>query len=648
MFASVPRKKWPIPNVIQFLLCYGMLFWMQRSFAQSSTNTLNGKTIHLYVESADFTAFYFQNADLPLSNPKPYHYSITLTGLDASLQEFYFSSNGSRPAGEHFYWNLGAAGLSQTNVTPFSLATFQGKDTLWVIIDPTGPITAPPVIMLAAPKTLHVLNPWPTTAPVLIWGDNKTRKMTTTPERCGWFTAMILEPNLTVGYFANARRNEIYGEGGLGSNAPFDFNTLFTTQGHSIWLDTKTTTWTTAWPNINGECKYTIAATVRDFSKEHPDFDFGSITGDYLMTGMVECQISSLRKPTRTTIAPKPPVTYAHFNDWWTTDTSAAIAANLRRSESCFEIPMSQNNLGQWEYSSYYDEVSRGFWPVNGALNYHRETFTSCHVKPPPDSTSWVTNGPAVNGNFCLESHATFIYEPGQTFDFRGDDDVWIFIDDKLVIDLGGVHTPKAASVNLDMLNLVPGQEYKWDFFYCDRQPCGSALNMKTSIVFKQQSALYRKSVFPPTPGAVSFEIWKRRGEHGSCASIPSMANDSARVTNLTYQLIDANDKVIETLGAGTFHGGITIGDAKITLDTAELASSTLTPGGQYSVVAFEAAQPSVKIEIPFRMTGIPTRILPRKQTALKKHAPRARNVLGRKVPAKTTPNIEIIKDRTK
>ena len=51
-----------------------------------------------------------------------------------------------------------------------TVSRFQGKDTMWVIVDPAGPITAPPIIMLEAPKIINILNPWVTTAPKLISG----------------------------------------------------------------------------------------------------------------------------------------------------------------------------------------------------------------------------------------------------------------------------------------------------------------------------------------------------------------------------------------------------------------------------------------------------------------------------------------------
>ena len=55
--------------------------------------------------------------------------------------------------------------------------------------------------------------------------------------------------------------------------------------------------------------------------------------------------------------------------------------------------------------------------------------------------------------------HGTFVYIPGLSFTFRGDDDVWVYMNGKLVIDLGGVHNPMVGTYEIDNLNLTEGLE---------------------------------------------------------------------------------------------------------------------------------------------------------------------------------------------
>lgn len=86
------------------------------------------------------------------------------------------------------------------------------------------------------------------------------------------------------------------------------------------------------------------------------------------------------------------------------------------------------------------------------------------------------------NYGFTYELRTVFTYQPGQVFSFSGDDDVFVYINKKLVINLGGVHPSMGASVSLDSLGLTAGQNYGLDFFFAERHTTGSNFFMQTSI----------------------------------------------------------------------------------------------------------------------------------------------------------------------
>ncbi|HYP77486.1 MAG TPA: fibro-slime domain-containing protein [Polyangiaceae bacterium] len=100
----------------------------------------------------------------------------------------------------------------------------------------------------------------------------------------------------------------------------------------------------------------------------------------------------------------------------------------------------------------------------------------------PIDGMLLQNEGNAHNYHMTFELHLQFKYHPGEVFTFIGDDDIWVFVDNKLALDLGGTHNEVTGRIMLDTLGLVDGQTYPLAFFWCERHVTGSNLRIETSL----------------------------------------------------------------------------------------------------------------------------------------------------------------------
>jgi len=223
-----------------------------------------------------------------------------------------------------------------------------------------------------------------------------------------------------------------------------------------------------------------LSGTIRDFCDpaiggtciDHPDFEDPPIAAD---PGIVLTTLGGDKNPVYAGLAGNPTTTgQTNFDQWYrnVAGVNTATPHSITLDNTITADP------------TIFTFMDSSFFPIDGQL--------------------FGDQGRIHNYHFTYEIHGQFTFVGTEMFSFTGDDDVWVFINDELAIDLGGIHGALTGTVDLSdgavqaALGITPGNTYDIDFFFAERHTTASNFRIDTSLAI---------STPPPPPTAIGGEL---------------------------------------------------------------------------------------------------------------------------------------------
>ncbi len=533
---------------------------------------------------------------------------------------------GTDPAAENLIVTIDDIGVTLTN-SPEPIEPPQTSNPGGPGDNPRPPTTTR--------KLIRFFTPWTNTSAILYVSGGDSVNMTSVKNYCGWFEARITPPqgSLQV-YFKQTIGYDYVGDIHYTKINPATQSILLSLDSAAAKTDTiwvkagkevgSATTVYEKYPGILGDCPTkklpvmmfdwlhgtkgdgdiktsinrrdsTVTTTYANGAKDlDPDFgpmyatsdDFGSggcagsNSPEGNMKGMVEEYLGPNGVPVRAANFPEKCKITEHLNNWFLPQVVAQKNGKDYSNATCRSIELNLDNNGLWLGQKDNKSPEGGLFLLDDFQYLDAENTVK---NPFYDNIS--ANGKRHNYGFTMKIQATFEYVPGQYFEFFGDDDVWVFINNRLVVDIGGQHTQVLGAVDLDTLGLTEGKNYPFHIFYAERHTSQSNFMMRTSIDLKTDASLFYQG--GDVNGVLDYKIYQIIREQAlSCDFSGATVKDTVDAPSNFTLFGGAYSEGIALDSVGVWFGGITIkpGYTGFTIDTAQIKSKRALPPGTYQL----------------------------------------------------------------
>ena len=257
-----------------------------------------------------------------------------------------------------------------------------------------------------------------------------------------------------------------------------------------------------------------VAVTYFDYHSDGscPDFNSGTNPG-IVLPGMVQANLDAAGLPVA-----NPNVTLyswgigkwfrpwsqqkleAYGNDFqrpaYANGGRTVAAVNTATFDTSYKNVVIQDNLAFTlidNVNGVYQFQSGAFFPLDGR-GFGADVPTINYNGLPLDRNPGDAAYNPHNYSFAMHLKKGFQYRTGLTFQYEGDDDMWVYINGQLVLDIGGIHNTTPGQFVLDNLaaglGLAVGDSATLDVFYCERQAEGSDIKITTNLIANAPTTL--------------------------------------------------------------------------------------------------------------------------------------------------------------